>query len=47
LHDEKVEVNINSRSTIEIESDLLSLVQRLANKTPLPEEALDGEFEEL
>ena len=47
LHEEKVEVNISTRSTIEIESDLLSLVQRLANKEPQPEEVLDGDFEEL
>ena len=47
LHEEKVEVSISTRSTIEIESDLLSLVQRLAGKKPMPEEALDGEFEEL
>jgi hypothetical protein len=47
LHTEVQEININTKSTVEIEADLLSLVQRLANKEPQPEEVLDGDFEEL
>ena len=47
LHTEVQEININTKSTVEIEADLLSLVQRLANKKPQPEEVLDGDFEEL
>ena len=47
LHTDVQEININTKSTVEIEADLLSLVQRLAYKKTSPEEVLDGDFEEI
>lgn len=47
LHTDVQEININTKSTVEIEADLLSLVQRLVHKKTSAEEVLDGDFEEI
>lgn len=46
LHEDKQEISITTKSTVEIETELLTLIQRLVNKKPVQEDALDGEFNE-
>jgi len=49
LFSDKIEVNINQKSTIELESELSSLLKSIANRGVLPSSAaaLDAEFSEI
>jgi hypothetical protein len=47
LFAEKIEVNINQKSTAELESDLTRLVTNLLSKKKNPHETFDAEFREL